>query len=257
MKIFVMVDMEGISGICLSSQVLNGEPNYQAGRKYMTWDVNACVDGCIRGGATEVVVRDCHCTGYNFIWEELDPRAEYIQGATSERMPGISGFDGLILLGYHAMAGTVGGVLEHTMSSKAWQNLHINGVRSGETAIDAGVAGDHGVPVIMVSGDDKLCAEAAGLLKGTVCVETKKGLGIEGALLLTKEKAHKAIRDGAARAVKNCRKIRPMVFSKPVTLTLELVSRGRLPFTRQNVRIVDGRTYEVSAASVEEALNML
>ena len=63
MKIFVMVDMEGISGICRSSQVMSDGAHYQIGRRYMTWDVNACVDGCLKGGAKRVVVRDAHAAG--------------------------------------------------------------------------------------------------------------------------------------------------------------------------------------------------
>ena len=63
-------------------------------------------------------------------------------------MPDIDDFDGLILLGYHAMAGTPEAILEHTMSSAGWQNFYMNGVKSGELAIDAGMAGDHGVPML-------------------------------------------------------------------------------------------------------------
>ena len=101
MNVFVMVDMEGISGICRRSQVTQEGEHYQAGRRYLTLDVNACVDGCFAGGAKKVVVRDAHSCGYHFIWEELDSRAEYIQGATlMERIPEIESFDGLILLGY-------------------------------------------------------------------------------------------------------------------------------------------------------------
>ncbi|MCF6177427.1 MAG: M55 family metallopeptidase [Victivallaceae bacterium] len=45
----------------------------------------------------------------------------------------------------------------------------MNGVRCGEVAIDAGVAGDH-VPTIMVSGDDKLCIESQQFIADVVTV---------------------------------------------------------------------------------------
>ncbi len=182
-NIFIMVDMEGISGICRKSQVLPEGEHYEQGRRYLTWDVNACVSGCFEGGAAKVTVRDAHGGGYHLIWEELDRRASYIQGSSPEyRMPGIADYDGLILLGYHAMAGTPRAVLEHTMSSRHWQNFLLNGKPAGEVAIDAGIAGDSDVPLIMVSGDDKLCAEAKVLLPETVAVETKQGLDVEGAI---------------------------------------------------------------------------
>ena len=257
MKIFVMVDMEGISGICRASQVAADGAHYQASRRYLTWDVNACVEGCFAGGAKQVIVRDCHGGGYHFIWEDLDPRGEYIQGATGPRMPGIESCDGLILLGYHAMAGTPEAILEHTMSSRGWQNFYMNGVKCGELAIDAASAGDHGVPTIMTSGDDKLCREARRFVKGIVAVEVKKGLHVEGGLLLPREVAHRRIAEGAARAVRDCRKIKPYKVKSPVTMRLELVSRGIVPAKKRGVKVIDGRTYEVTGPDVESALNSL
>jgi D-amino peptidase len=257
MNIFIMADMEGISGICLGSQVAHNGEHYQTGRRYLTWEVNACVEGCFAGGARKVVVRDVHGTGYNLIWEELDSRARYIQGASfKERMPNIASFDGLILLGYHAMAGTPQAILEHTMSSRSWQNFWINGRKAGELALDSGIAADHDVPTILASGDDKLCQEARRFFKDLVTVQVKKGLDIEGGELLPKDQAHQLIREGAARAVQNCKKIKPLKIKSPVKLRLELVSRGRLP-ARPEVRIIDGRTYEVTGKTVEEALRSL
>jgi D-amino peptidase len=257
MKIFVMADMEGISGICRVAQVTPEDPHYQDGRRYLTWDVNACVAGCIQGGAKKVVVVDAHHAGFNFIWHELDPRAEYIQGDPRRRMPEVGKFDGLILLGYHSMAGTREGILEHTWSSKAWQNLWINGKKSGEVALDAAIAGEQGVPTIMVSGDDKTCREARGLNKGIVTAQVKTGLGIEDARLLPKEEAHKRIIEGAKKAVQNCNGVKPYKVKHPVRMRLELVERGPVPANRPGVKMIDGRTYEVKAGSVEEALRLL
>jgi D-amino peptidase len=237
---------------------MHAEADYQSARRFLTWDVNACVDGCLAGGAKAVVVRDAHSSGFNFLWEELDGRADYIQGRSAlERMPDIAGFDGLILLGYHAMAGTPGAILEHTMSSESWQNFRMNGRRCGELAIDAGIAGDHGVPTIMASGDDKLCAEARRFIKGIVAVQVKKGLDCQGGRLLPKDRAHQAIRDGAARAVQLCKRIKPFKVASPVTMRLELVSRKTVPAGRPGVKVIDGRTYEVTAPTVEEALRAL
>ena len=254
MNVLVMVDMEGISGICRKAQVLTDGLHYQAGRRYMTWDVNACVEGCFQGGAKKVMVRVGHGGGYHFIWEELDPRAEYIQGAgRAPRMPGIESADALILLGYHAMAGTPQAILEHTMSSVEWQNFWMNGKRCGEVAIDAALAGDHGVPTIMVSGDDKVCREAKSFLKGVVAVEVKKSLALEYGILLSKEVAHKRIREGAAKAVAGYRKVKPYRIARPVTMRLELVSRGVVPVGRPSVKVIDGRTFEAKGKNVDDA----
>jgi D-amino peptidase len=216
------------------------------------------VEGCLAGGAKKVVVRDAHWQGFNFIFQDLHPGAEYVQGSTArERIPDIDDFDGLILLGYHAMAGTAEAILEHTMSSKSWQNFWMNGVKSGELAIDAGMAGDHGVPLLMVSGDDKCCREARKFFKDVVTVQVKKGLDVEGGQLLSLELAHQLIREGAERACREYKRFKPYKVKKPVTMRLELVSRGKVPVHRPDVKVIDGRTYEVTARTVEQALRML
>lgn len=258
MNVFVMVDMEGISGICRRSQVVSTEPHYQAARKLLTMDANACVEGCLAGGAKKIVVRDAHASGFNFIWEDLHPGAEYIQGSSGrQRMPDIDDFDGLILLGYHAMAGAPEAILEHTMSSAGWQNFYMNGVKSGELAIDAGIAGDHGVRMLLVSGDDKVCKEARKFFKDVVTVEVKKGYDVEGGQLLPLPVAHERIRKGCEQACREYKRFKPYKVKRPVTMRLELVSRGRVPLHRPNVKILDGRTYEVKGRTVEETLRML
>ena len=258
MRIFVMTDMEGISGVCRSGHVKHGHPLYGAGRRYLTAEVNACVAGCFDGGADSVVVRDGHSgRGDNFLWEELDPRGEYLMGESGrERLAGIGECDALMLLGFHAMAGTPEAILEHTMSSGAWQNFWLNERRMGEIGIDSAIAGEHGVPTVFVSGDDKACAEAEEFLPGVVTACVKHGLAVEGGRLLSAETARALVRERAAEAVRGAGEIAPHAVHPPIVARLERVSRGRLPVRGENdyVRIIDGRTYEVTADSVEQAL---
>lgn len=260
-KIYILADMEGSSGICRSSQVMPGEMHYQEGRVCMTRDVGTCVKACKEAGATEIIVRDIHNTCFNLIWDQL-PSLEGVRYVTGEsqmgRMPGAdSDFDGLILLGYHAMAGTPYGVLEHTASHRTWENFWMNGVQSGEIAVEAGIAGDMGIPVIMVGGDDKAMLEAKRFLPHVVTAEVKKGVGIEGAMLLPVEEAQALIREKTIEAVNRCAEMPPFIVEKPVTMRLQLVSRGRIPRHRQGVREIDGQTFEVTAPSVQEAVYLI
>ena len=257
MNIYVSVDMEGISGVCRESQVMGDGRDYSQGRKFYTWDVNACVDGCFLGGARRVIVLDSHGGGANLVWEELDGRGEYVQGTGRRRFPFLERCQGMVLLGYHAMATTREAILEHTMTSQHWQRVWMNGKLCGETAIDAGIAGDHGVPLIMVSGDDKLCAEARRLCPGIEAVQVKTGLGIQSGLLQSRERAHEMIRQGAARAVKLCARLKPYKVKAPVRFRVELAGRRSASVPPRRGKVIDERTYEVAGPSVEEAFRML
>jgi D-amino peptidase len=261
MKVFIEVDMEGISGITLPEQVKRGELRYADARNFMVADANACTEGCFRGGASAVTVWDAHGSGFNMPWEQIDPRVELIQGSSDlGRLHDIARYDAIILLGFHAMAGKHAAVLEHTMSSADWQNLWINGRKAGEIAIDAGIAGDAGVPVIMVSGDDKACAEARQWVKGVHTAQVKVGYSNSGARFLSKETAHQLILDTAERACRDYRNIKPLVHRKPVRMRLEKIERRRLPDPAAHqawLKLIDGRTYEVTGSSTREALSRL
>lgn len=260
MNIYIMVDMEGISGIFAREQVLpdSSGTRYQEGRMLMCKDINVCVKACKEAGAEKVYVRDCHGGGSNVIWSELCPEADgYIIGYTGQnRFPYLEECDAVILLGYHAMAGTPGGILEHTFSSASVQNYWINGEKAGEVAVDAGIVGDQGKPVIMVSGDDKVCAEVKALLPWCVTAEVKKGITWKGGLMLPAEKAYALLREKTIEAVKNIPNAKPLVYDKPITLRAERVERFVMPMECEKpyMKIIDGRTYEVTADTMEAAL---
>ena len=75
MKIYISVDMEGISGINSPEYVTRDGRLYGVGQRLMTADVNAAVRGAFDGGADEVIVADMHGASGNLLVEELDPRA--------------------------------------------------------------------------------------------------------------------------------------------------------------------------------------
>jgi len=258
MKVYVMVDIEGISGIYTKPQVLPEEDRFCEGRKYMTGDINACVKGLKAGGADEVYVYDCHGDSYAAIWEDLCDEADYyISGLMpGVRFYGIDDADAIVLLGYHAMAGTQGGVLDHTYSSVHIQNIWVNGRAVGEIAMDAAIAGEKGIPVIMVSGDDKACSEAEEFLEGVKTACVKKGMSTFGAMLLPKEKAHKLIFDKAKEAVENIDKCKLFTFEKPMKAEVEVTERTVITnsYCAPYKKITGCRTFEVTADTAEQLL---
>ncbi len=227
LKVYVFADMEGVSGITHSGQTLSGGQDYRDACGLMAADINACVAGCFDAGATCVVVRDGHGGGLNVDPKRIDPRARLIQGQTpGERFKDIDGSEALILLGYHAKAGTPGAVLAHTYSSATIQGLWLNGREAGETGVDAAIAAEHGVPVVMVSGDDKVLAEARSWLDGVVTCEVKKGTGWQSAECLPFDEAHRLIRRKAAEAVRARKHVRPLRALAPVTLRWDYLPKG-------------------------------
>ena len=253
-----MADIEGISGIYSKEQVLPSGTRFSEGRKFFTEEINACVAGLKEAGVDKIYVRDCHGGSYSLMWENASDDVDgYVCGIHEGfRFADIEDFDAVILLGYHAMAGTHRAVLEHTFSSVNIQNMYLNDVEVGEIAIDAAILGEKGVPVIMVSGDDKACKEAKEILPDVVTAQVKRALDIEGAILLPFDKAHKLIHDKAIEAVKNFKKVKPFVFENPIELKVELTERKALPSSvgKQYLKHLDGRTYSVTGNSVEEAL---
>ena len=80
MKVFISVDMEGISGLTDPEDVLPEGADYARGRMFMTSDANGAILGAFDAGATEVVVNDSHWNARNILQENLDPRASLIKG---------------------------------------------------------------------------------------------------------------------------------------------------------------------------------
>ena len=257
MNIYLMVDLEGISGIYSRDQILNSD-RMREGRAYMTGDINACVEACKEAGCEKVYVRDCHGGANTLLYEQITPKADYIiMGNTgNDRYVGLDDCDAVILMGYHAMAGTAGAILEHSMSSTRVQNYWVNGRKFGEVGIDAAILADYGKPVIMVSGDDKLCAEAKDFLPWAVGCEVKKGVTWSGGMLLPQAKAHELIREKTKEAIANFDRMKLFTIAHPVTLRCEVIERGSMPsqYAKPYMKIIDGRTYEVQGETMEEAL---
>jgi D-amino peptidase len=248
MKIYVITDMEGISGICSDQQVQREQPAYAEGRRLLAADVNAAVAGAFEGGATEVVVNDGHGGGFNFPLEQMDPRASYERpNGGLDFMPGLDdSFDGLFCVGYHAMAGTLNGFLDHTQSSASWFNYWVNGRRTGELGQCGLWAGSFGVPVLLVTGDRAACEEGRDFFGDIETVAVKEGIGRQHARCLHPERAHEMIRADARRAMEGVGHVAPYRVEPPLTLRLEYYRSDMADAVarRPGTRRIDARTVE-------------
>ncbi|MCY4437326.1 MAG: M55 family metallopeptidase [Chloroflexi bacterium] len=259
MKAYIAVDMEGISGVIISEQLLHGRLFYQEARRMLVNDTNAVITGALDGGADEVVVIDAHASGFNFMYEELHPDADYLMGgAHQERFPFLEDSDVMMLVGYHAMSGTANAVRDHTMSSASYQDITINGLPAGEIMIDAAIAGAHGVPVGLVTGDDKACAEARDLLGDIETAQVKQALGRHAARMLSPQRARELLQEKARSAVARGREFTPYTVSPPVTVRIRYNSTDlvdRIYFDGEGCTKIDSRTVEYRGDSVLKALS--
>lgn len=260
MKLLIVDDMEGISGVVDWTHVDSKNLEYQRFRKIMTADVNAAIKGAFEAGVDEVVVSDGHGGGKNVLIEELDPRARLNSGSPSPfaMVQGIDdAMDAMIMIGYHARYGTQGGVLAHTWSLGV-VNLWLNDLLVGEIGLSAFVAGHFGVPVLMISSDEAGCKEAAELIPGIETVAVKKGSTTFAAQCLPLELTHKLIRETAQKAVKRLKGgqgTEPVSTTTPVTVTVEFnnaLMADNASIAPGAIR-VDGRTVKMEAADMPAA----
>ena len=253
-KVYIFADMEGCSGVTGSEQI--GGAKADEGKRLMAEDMNACIAGCFAAGAAEVVVRDGHSGGKNVDPKLIDQRAKLVQGATpGVRFKDMDGSEALILLGYHAKALTPGGVLAHSYSSASIQGMWLNGREVGEIGVDAAIAAEHKVPVVMVSGDDKVAAEARAWIPGVVTCEVKKGTGPQSADVIPLEKARDLIRQKTVEALAKRGEIRPVAIMYPATIRWDYLPKGSLRTHNPEFKPVDNpRRVEKTGDSVEKLL---
>lgn len=260
MKVYILTDMEGISGISRQEMVRpdEGGDQYQYGRRCLTEDINAAVAGAFDGGATEVVVNDGHGGGRHLILEDADPRARYERPVSGVDMcPSFDGsFGAMFLVGMHAMAGTLDGFLDHTQSSTSWYNYYLNGEKHGEIGQCVAWAGHYGVPVVLVTGDEAACDEAKRLYNTPVTVAVKTGRGRQAATCIHPKKAREMIRDGAREAMAKIGSTQAWVLEKPITVRLELYRSDMADGMAHSDRVtrLDARTVEMSVDSQIEIL---
>jgi D-amino peptidase len=229
--VYVSIDMEGVAGVATLRQVWRGSDDYPASRLLMTGEANAAIEGAVDGGADLVVVNDSHGDMANLLPEELDPRAELLLGSPKpwSMMEGFGPrFDVALFIGYHAPAGTEAAVLDHTYSGRLLYEVRVNGEAWSESDLNAALAGTYGVPVGLVTGDDKACAQARLRLPDVRIAVVKQAFGKGVARSTSPASAREMIRGAAADAVGAAARgeLRPFVPEPPFVLEADLVNTG-------------------------------
>jgi len=217
--------MEGTAGVCSWKQCDPSDAHeYPVYRRYMTREVAAAIAGAREGGAGNVLVNDSHWSMHNLLLDELpdDDRLRVISGAPKpwSMMQGLEdAIDAVFFTGYHAKAGDCA-TLAHTYSDAIY-SVSVNGTRCSEALLNAALAGSHGVPVVLITGDRTIVDETTRAMPWAVGVAVKDPLGFSAVNSLTPAAACDAIRNGAREAMGRIERARPFVFEPPLELTIE------------------------------------
>lgn len=263
MRVQIISDMEGVSGIVKGAQTVGGAPLYDEGRKLYTEEINAAIRGAKAAGATEILVMDCHGAGAEFSFNslipaDLEPDCEFVVQQDWTEYTGFleEGCDATLLVGMHARAGKRFGVMNHTVSGRDYYNLFFNGTLVGETGIHAAVCGSFGCPVLLVTGDDAACEEGRELLgEALTTVSVKRGIGQESARQIPPVRARELIEAGAKQALADLGAVEPWSPGSPCEIRVEFKHTGapdKLRF-RPGIERVDDRTISVTRDTWWEA----
>ncbi|WP_339792528.1 M55 family metallopeptidase [uncultured Imperialibacter sp.] len=259
-KLFISVDMEGIGGIG-TSKMTSGGKDYDTGRKLMTDEVNAVVAAIFEAGPATIVVNDSHGDMQNLLHTQLDPRVEYIQSNIKPlgMVQGLdSSFDGVIYIGYHAMAGTENGFLAHTGSGSV-KGLWINGTEVGEGGLNTFFAGAVGVPVILASGDKTFTEEIKKLIPAVRTVSTKEAIGSSAAKLLHADVVKKELQAQTKAALKDIKNAKPLPVQNPIEFVIKIdaPTRADVAMGIPGMKRVDGYTVSYQAKDMDEAYKLI
>jgi D-amino peptidase len=219
--------MEGVAGITRDEQTDPSSPLHAAGRRLLTQEVNAAIEGALDAGVQEIVVSDGHWACANVLPEELNPRAELVSGYPRRLYMGEGigpGFDAAFFVGYHASAGTPDAVLDHSYAdSSLVLEVRLNGVAQSEGSLNGYLCGVFDCPVTLFTGDAAAVSQMHGFRLEVEGVVVKESLGRQVARSLHPQVARQRIRSGAVRAIQRLSTIPPLRLDGQMVLEIDFV----------------------------------
>jgi D-amino peptidase len=246
-KIYLVTDMEGVDGIFDIELQCDPQrsPRWEESRRLLTGEVNAAVKGLYEGGATEVFVYDGHDSGRSLSVLDIDPRVHVLLGRPISPSAELdASYSALAFVGQHAMAGAEKGVLTHTESWDAIQNIWVNARPTGEIGFFVMMAGHFGIPAIMLSGDAAACREFHELVPEGECAEVKTGVSRTAAWMLSHSAACALITETARSAMQRLPQIKSYNLTGPVEVKVEYTPQGTpLIPPREGIEQLNDRTW--------------
>lgn len=222
MKVYITMDAEGISGIYKLAQVIPGNSEYDYARKLMAGDINAAVAGAFDAGADAVFVNDAHNNGDNLRITDLDERVVLCSGADRPYTMAEGAqkrFDAALLIGYHVRKGSKG-VISHSYAYGSMVEMWLNGKVISEYELIGYMIGYYGTPVVFISGDDIVTADAKENVSGIHTVTVKECISNGAASCIHPNVTARMIRAEVKRAHEEIetKQIKPMTIKEAVKI---------------------------------------
>jgi D-amino peptidase len=220
-KVFISVDMEGISGVVDPAQLGPDGFEYQRAREWMTGEVNAAIAGIRASGPADIVICDSHGNGQSLLIDKVADDVRIVRGFPRplEMMQGLDdSFAAAMFIGYHASEWTADAVRGHTISSARLLGVRLNGNEVSEGIYNAALAGHFNVPIAFVSGDRLAVTQIQKALPRVEGVIVKEPYGYHSAQTVTPARGQAMIREGVARAMGKLGSLQPYRVTTPIAL---------------------------------------
>jgi len=263
-RVYISVDLEGISGVVGDDQTSAGQPEYGRSRKLMAEDANAAIRGAFEGGATQVVVNDSHGSQRNLLPEDLDPRARLISHSFKRHgmVEGLDeSFDAVIFIGYHAKADSPRGLFAHTGSGVV-KDVQVNGRSAGEGGLNTLMAHWYGVPVVMITGDDVAVEQQKEWTPNVRGVVVKRAINMRAVEGMSPAEARREIQAAAKESVAAAKKpSRPSEAERgqgyKVRMQLRNFTIPEVATAFSEIKLVAPDTVEFTRATMPEAYRII
>ena len=204
MKVYISVDMEGLTGIAHWDEVTRTKPDYPPFVDEMMNEVRAACEGANQAGAKEIWVKDAHGSGRNMSFTNLPDNITIIRSFNGHpycMMQEIdNSFDAALMIGYHSFGSSDENPLSHTLDD-IFSYIKINGEYASEFLINSYTAALVNVPVVFVSGDMGLCEHVNKINPKIKTVGLKKGIG-DSVISIHPKLAFDRIKEGVENSLK-------------------------------------------------------
>ena len=260
MKAFISVDMEGMPYVVIPGQLNLKGALYDEARRIATRITLIVADELSKNGFDDVVIADSHGPMVNLLVDDLPEYVEIVRGYPRplSMISGVEGCEIALFLGYHAKFGTANSTFDHTYSGRSIKAVEVNGILSSEFVLNAYVAGELGVPVVLVAGEAQLLIDD--VKKYAPWVETvplKHSLSRLSArsssLIRIEEDLRGSVRKALVKHKKG--KVEVLVPEKPVRMAIDFLASHFADVAEllPNAKRIDGLRVEYTAKNMVQA----